>query len=697
VGLGVAAAVRAAEKVGLGTTLKVTQQVDVPAARVLAQNPRAGASLAAGSALALDVAIPLDSNRFLAMPEIDPDKYYRDVDPDNQRTTLEAWKAVNGYGASTDDEAHAIYTNNADLGFGRRMAMRSLNGRTSFYVQNYASVEDAAADRNLIATVAMEYSPPAKGVESSPYFTKFFAFGPDGKRITRVDLDGRGPKSQPGVCLACHGGGSPAPDAAPGDLGARFIPFDLDSFRYSTQRALTRADQEPAFKRLNQAVAATFYTDVSSTGAPVAIPDGTGQSAESTITIGGQRRNVKFVSVAIGQQGSGIEHPFPSDLTLSLIAPDGTAVTLIDRMFAPEHALMQDIKLEPAELVTGLAADPAGNAIVSTCRFDVPDKGRLYRPELGTALAGSDQSCYMLLRQGADGNAYALKTGGVYRIGLDGSAPARIAEIPVAADEAFGGTFAVGERGVVAWAGQRCINGPAGTVSCANQIYERLGASAPRVVHQSSGAIYDMAYSGKRLFLATGGLEEAGNPALAVDIPTSPVTAVVARGDGALVVSANRLLFVVDPNSGTAVWVADSGYRRSVTPAGKGLLTVTTFDKTEGLTYLATGAGENQDIAGLAFDDAAPEAVDHALRGRGKPAIGVYRPSTALDAFAGKDPNGTWRLRVQDRRPGDAGRLVGWSLRFSEGSGGSVRAHGADLVRGWYQSGSPTFHDDFVP
>ena len=35
--------------------------------------------------------------------------------------------------------------------------------------------------------------------------------------------------------------------------------------------------------------------------------------------------------------------------------------------------------------------------------------------------------------------------------------------------------------------------------------------------------------------------------------------------------------------------------------------------------------------------------------------MGTFRPSFPLDVFNGKNPNGTWKLRLQDFGPGDTG------------------------------------------
>jgi len=89
--------------------------------------------------------------------------YYAAIDPLNQKTTLAAWKAANNFGTGYDIEADtpAVYLNDADLGFGRRMYMMThADGSVASYVENYPSLDDALNSNNIMATVAMEFAPP---------------------------------------------------------------------------------------------------------------------------------------------------------------------------------------------------------------------------------------------------------------------------------------------------------------------------------------------------------------------------------------------------------------------------------------------------------------------------------------------------------------------------------------------------------
>ncbi len=161
----------------------------------------------------------------------------------------------------------AIYANKADLNLQRNMHGISNANGTAYYVCNYPRVDNldigtnldnARNNHNLVACVAMEYSPTA-GVSGNQPFTKFFVFAPSGGLLQSVNLDGRGEKYIPGSCVVCHGAhdefarinenGSTSPD-----LGALFLPFDLDNFAYSSAAGLTKADLESSLRQLNKLI-----------------------------------------------------------------------------------------------------------------------------------------------------------------------------------------------------------------------------------------------------------------------------------------------------------------------------------------------------------------------------------------------------------------------------------------------------------
>jgi hypothetical protein len=215
--------------------------------------------------------------------------YYSTIDPQSTKTTLNAWLDANGFNSKVSGwaaDAHAVYTNNYDLGLGRDMYMKvgacdsgysaaplsqfsgGLSAATAqtlyqlighcdvaAVVVNYVGVQAAAEHINVILAVAMEYSAaPGAGAR----FTKFYVFAPNTatgafQRVASVDLDHRGQKPVPQSCVVCHGGlpakgghgatpyPSTAPSNIPGDVNAGFLTWDLDSFWYS--------DTDPGFSQ----------------------------------------------------------------------------------------------------------------------------------------------------------------------------------------------------------------------------------------------------------------------------------------------------------------------------------------------------------------------------------------------------------------------------------------------------------------
>ncbi|MCI0601875.1 hypothetical protein L0156_02580 [bacterium] len=203
--------------------------------------------------------------------------YYNAIDPTNGKTTFSSWKGANSLandpdannnGNNFDDDSatgefSAAYENAADLGFGRAMHAKKVGSDLAFYVCNYPTVDEARLDINLIACVTMEYS----AAPLSTRFTKFYVFNNAGTRVASADLDNRGQKFVPGLCLTCHAGSynngefvqqsGNVPShlryktGESPDQGSQFLPFDLDNFGYSGVVGFRRQDQQNKFRDLN--------------------------------------------------------------------------------------------------------------------------------------------------------------------------------------------------------------------------------------------------------------------------------------------------------------------------------------------------------------------------------------------------------------------------------------------------------------
>jgi mono/diheme cytochrome c family protein len=235
--------------------------------------------------------------------------YYAAIDPNNAEDTLDKWKAVNGFGnLATGTEVTVVVGDQKDLGYGRRITARNITsgpnaGTIAVMVENYLVAPaayytysslnlDAAVvqdSRWHVGTNAIEFSASACTPSDSNIasaicdslirFAKFYTFNPTtGQRLLAADLDGRGDKAMPGICITCHGGrgdpltpatGSPtslalfpwvgnSASAKRGDVQAHLQPLIVDSFGYSTTPGYTRADQEASLKTINEWVLSSY-------------------------------------------------------------------------------------------------------------------------------------------------------------------------------------------------------------------------------------------------------------------------------------------------------------------------------------------------------------------------------------------------------------------------------------------------------
>lgn len=156
---------------------------------------------------------------------------------------------------SVGDWTVAYYYNQADLGFARRLSLRTMPGNdnqpnVAMEVTNFRTIEDARCNRSPLASVCMEYA--SKGDVPQPRYVKFYTYGGDGNLLDRISLDGRAPKMMPNLCVVCHGGTTFGESLNP-NLGASFLPFDMESF--TTLRI--HGQQKVQVAKLNKAVLQT--------------------------------------------------------------------------------------------------------------------------------------------------------------------------------------------------------------------------------------------------------------------------------------------------------------------------------------------------------------------------------------------------------------------------------------------------------
>lgn len=117
------------------------------------------------------------------------------------------------------------------------------------------AISNAVAGRNLVACVAMDHAVTPL-VNGGTAFTRFLIFGPSGDLLPSINLDGRREKFVPGVCVACHGGDRyagrfPTDGTGSADIGARFLPYDIGNFSFSSSAGLGKSDQQIAIHDLN--------------------------------------------------------------------------------------------------------------------------------------------------------------------------------------------------------------------------------------------------------------------------------------------------------------------------------------------------------------------------------------------------------------------------------------------------------------
>ncbi len=220
--------------------------------------------------------------------------YYSSVDPNGDRDTFAKFKTLHGFDQNPNvtvaGEVVAQYANSGDLGFGRDMhCLKKVSGDVACYVTNYGSGynnvppgggtadqddANAAGQRNTVgasaevATVAMEYT-PIDGDPAGDRVVKFYVYKKGlanyGRSIS-ANLDGRGERPVPQLCMICHGGQIPSQaggvpafgSAAQVKLGSRFVPFDHRLFTFPNNPAnLGKANQETGIKNLNEQVVNT--------------------------------------------------------------------------------------------------------------------------------------------------------------------------------------------------------------------------------------------------------------------------------------------------------------------------------------------------------------------------------------------------------------------------------------------------------
>jgi mono/diheme cytochrome c family protein len=283
---------------GLNQTFVHTIKVNQAGGITLSLNSTAAATLVLRQGATALSSTATSVNPSISLPRFNIDQiayaqaYYAAIDPGNNKDTLAKWKTTNGFGPC---DYEVRFRDVHDLGYGRHMCWRrdALTGDIAVWVENFQvkavpgqnygplNLEAVVNDdrRWHISTNAIEYS---AGPGGGAKFVKFYTFTPAGERKLLTNLDGRGDKAMPIVCISCHGGraepllavpqtvsgtavtstfptiGNAVGSAERGSTLAHMQPLNVDTLDFSSKPSFRRVDQEATLKGINQLVLCSY-------------------------------------------------------------------------------------------------------------------------------------------------------------------------------------------------------------------------------------------------------------------------------------------------------------------------------------------------------------------------------------------------------------------------------------------------------
>ena len=312
--------------------------------------------------------------------------YYAAIDPGNKRDTLN--KFISHHENDGSDWIHVIFRDTQDLGYGRDMYMREHNNENgcpeiAFYVRNfvvapvpgfdYGPLNLEAAinnDTNFhFATNAIEVSRADDDVAcTGPRFLKFFTYAPTGERLLFADIDGRGVKAMPQICVSCHGGilrpldsnrnftTTYADDTVIGDTKSRLMPFSVDTFEFSNTPGFTRAELEQNLKIMNDTILSTYV--------PAENPPGS-TAGEWQGTFARKILEGHYTDPASGQ---------PSQTYISDFVPDGWKSSMVAGRPANTDRLYREVVIHHCivcHAVRGTDLGPDSNSLPNRQGMDI--------------------------------------------------------------------------------------------------------------------------------------------------------------------------------------------------------------------------------------------------------------------------------------------------------------------------------------
>lgn len=211
-------------------------------------------------------------------------------------TTFDSWKNYYGFPKRLPGESQdayrkranvVVYYNRTELGLGRELGCVNGSNGIACYVSNYGDHFDSMADwRNPDQepddgshgglhdamygaygdglkrknTVVISYQPAREYGADDGSAVQFAAFGPDGSRLDKAQLDTMGARPIPQICMSCHGGVWDADSRAKNGTGsvngiaryARFLPMITSTVTFSNWSPYTLAEQEEAIRAVNE-------------------------------------------------------------------------------------------------------------------------------------------------------------------------------------------------------------------------------------------------------------------------------------------------------------------------------------------------------------------------------------------------------------------------------------------------------------
>jgi len=232
-----------------------------------------------------------DANGLVTTAGVNKAPDYYEATGQKTLTTFEAWKSYFGFPKKLPGEGRdqyrqrakvVVYYNRTELGLGRELGCAKNSNGIACYVTNYGNnfdsihdltqpdavmadgspngLTDAIGGVRLKNTVVISYQRGRESSANDGKAVQFAAFGPDGVRLNKAQLDTMGSRPIPQICMTCHGGVWDADTRGANGTGsyfgisryARFLPLITSTVTFSNNVGLRLADQEESIRAANE-------------------------------------------------------------------------------------------------------------------------------------------------------------------------------------------------------------------------------------------------------------------------------------------------------------------------------------------------------------------------------------------------------------------------------------------------------------